>query len=103
MEKDYTPDSIYTLCGEFTNDCPVCSNSLYSPVVGGKVHDSQRGKVFCPFGKGSSMNTSVFLDQGRLNFNNITHNQNYTQTPWGRVPQLDPRPLSRIGLSWRTS
>ena len=26
--RDYIPDSVYTLCGEFTQDCGACSNEV---------------------------------------------------------------------------
>jgi len=101
--RDYIPDSVYTLCGEFTQDCGVCSNEVYSRELNTYVHDSQRGKVFCPFGKKGSMNQTIFGDQGYLNKNNILTNNNYPRTTFGQAPQLDPRPLSKIGLEWRTS
>jgi len=98
--RDYLPDSIYSLCGEYTQDCTVCSNTLWSPEVNGLVHDTLRGKVFCPFGKGNSMNKPIYGDQAYLV--NLTP-QKFQNTTWGRVPQLDPRPLAHIGLEWRTS
>ena len=94
---NYLPDSIYTICGEDTQDCNICQNQLYSNVVSGIVHDSQRGKVFCPFGMGDSMNQSILGDQLSLK------NPNWGKTTWGNVPQMDPRSLTKIGLSWRTS
>lgn len=97
-KRDYTPDSIYTVCGEDTQDCTICENVVWSPVVNSLVHDTQRGKVFCPFGKGNSLNTSIYIDQNYLNRLN-----QLPQTTWGRVPQLDPRPLTRVGLEFRTS
>ena len=90
------PDSVYTLCGEQTQNCDICSNKVWSPVVNGYVQDSQTGKVFCPFGANDSMNKNIFQDQ--LNLNKIN---NYVPTTWGRVPQLDPRGLYKIGLHWR--
>ena len=103
MSNDYLPDSIYTICGEFTQDCNICSNVVWSPVVNANVHDALRGKDFCPFGKGDSMNKTTYGDQGYLNVGNIFNNNNYVNTTWGKAPQLDPRPLAKIGLSWRTS
>jgi hypothetical protein len=100
MNYDYIPDSVYTICGESPEDCKICSNVVYSPIVNGIVHDSQRGKVFCPFGKGDTMNTSVYRDQQLLNSVNVNK---YFTTTWGHAPQVDPRPLAKIGLSWRTS
>lgn len=99
-QRDYIPDSVYTICGEDTNvgSCNICSNVVWSPVVNGLVHDSQNGKVFCPFGKGDSMNTSIYNDQDYLN--NLNKK---LPTTWGRVPQLDPRALTKIGLEWRSS
>ena len=93
--REYIPDSIYTICGD---DCKNCQNVVWSPVVNSYVHDSQRGKVFCPFGKGDTMNTSIYNDQ--IYMNNLNH---LVPTTWGRVPQLDPRPLTKIGLEFRTS
>ncbi len=100
MYKSYIPDSVYAVCGEETQDCNVCSNNVFSPVVNGYVHDTQRGKVFCPFGQGDSMNKPIFGDQSFLN---ASRSPEYSTTTWGRVPQLDPRPLNKIGLTWRTS
>jgi len=100
---NYIPDSVYTICGEYTQDCGNCSNNVYSPQIHAMVHDSQRGKVFCPFGTKGSMNKPIFGDQGYLNTNNINKNNNYPYTTWGHAPQLDPRPLTKIGLEWRTS
>ena len=98
-KKDYLPDSIYTLCESDTeSSCTICSNNVFSPVVNGYVHDIQRAKVFCPFGKDESMNTSIYDDQ-----NYLTKLLNIPLTTWGRVPQLQPRSLSKIGLEWRTS
>jgi hypothetical protein len=102
-EKNWIPDSVYTICGEDTQDCNVCENSLYSTAINNVVHDSQRGKVFCPFGMGNSMNQPIFADQGILNANSIQKNPNWGKTTWGHVPQMDPRPLAKIGLTWRTS
>ena len=101
--KNYIPDSVYTICGEFTQDCGNCSNEVYSRELNTYVHDSQRGKVFCPFGKKNSMNQTIFGDQGFLNYSNIITNNNYTRTTFGQAPQLDPRSLAKIGLEWRTS
>ena len=91
------------LCGEDTQDCTICTNKLYSPVVGGVVLDSQRGKVFCPFGMGSSMNQPIFGDQATANANYISQKSDWGNTTWGHVPQMGPRSLAKIGLSWRTS
>jgi hypothetical protein len=101
--RNYIPDSVYNICGEFTQDCSVCSNETFSRVLNTYVHDSQRGKVFCPFGKNGSMNQTIFGDQGSLNKSNINLNNNYPRTTFGHAPQLNPRPLSKIGLEWRTS
>ena len=98
--NNYLPDSIYTLCGEETQDCSICHNVVYSNVVKGLVHDSQTGKVFCPFGMGNTLNQSIFGDQLNLIGNNTL---GWATTTWGHVPQLDPRSLTKIGLSWRTS
>ena len=99
-ERTYIPDSVYTICGEDTQDCTNCSNVLWSPVVNSLVHDTLRGKVYCPFGKGNSMNKPIYGDQSYLVQLNPGEFKN---TTWGRVPQLGPRALSQIGLEWRTS
>ena len=97
-ERTYLPDSLYSVCGENTQDCTICSNVVWSPVLNDYVHDTQAGKVFCPFGKGNSLNTPIFQDQAYLNRLN-----NRAPTTWGRVPQLDPRSLVRVGLEFRTN
>ena len=100
--KNYIPDFVYSsVCVEGGCD-DVCSNNVYSPVVNGYVHDPYNGKVFCPFGKGQSMNQSIMSDQLFMDSYNKTI-PNYNSTTWGRVPQLSPRPLAKIGLSWKTS
>ena len=98
MARNYIPDSIYLLCGEYTEDCSMCENVAWSNELNGYVHDSQRGKVFCPFGKKNTMNLPIFGDQGFLN-----NKYSVKNTKFGHAPQLDPRPLSKIGLEWRTS
>ena len=92
------PDSIYTMCGEYTEDCDVCSNTMFSNIINAPVHDTLRGKVLCPFGKGETMNQSIYSDQLFLDSQN-----KYKPTTWGRSPQVSPRPLARIGLSWVSS
>ena len=99
LKRDYLPDSIYNVCGEDTQDCTICQNVVWSPVVKSLVHDTQRGKVFCPFGKGESLNQSIYAPQLLLD---RTQGTNYLNTKWGHAPQLYPRPLTKIGLEWRT-
>ena len=94
--RTYLPDSIYTVCGE--SDCNVCDNVVWSPVVNDYVQNTQSGKVFCPFGKGDSLNTPIYSDQIYINQVN-----QQTPTTWGRVPQLSPRSLVKVGLEWRTT
>ena len=104
FQKSYIPDFVYNICSDDTQACDdICSNNVYSPVVGGYVHDPYNGKVFCPFGKGDSMNQSIINDQSMLNTFNLNTVNNYKTTTWGRAPQLDPRSLTKIGLSWVTS
>lgn len=98
---NYIPDSIYSICSG--KPCDVCSNEMYSNITGSIVHDSQTGKVFCPFGKGNTMNGYINNDQLYLDKMNINLKPGYSSTKWGHVPQADPRSLSKIGLSWRTS
>jgi len=95
--KEYIPDSVYTVCGD-DNSCTVCSNEIYTNILGGYVHDTQRAKVFCPFGKGQTLNQNIYSDQFSIYKANGPFN-----TTWGRAPQLEPRPLAMIGLEWRTS
>jgi hypothetical protein len=99
-QRNYLPDAIYSLCGEDTQECDNCSNVLWSPVVNGYVHDTLRGKVFCPFGQGNSMNKRIYGDQSFLV--KLTPGK-FEGTTWGRAPQLDPRPLAQVGLEWRTT
>ena len=94
---NYIPDSMYGECVNDTNVCTNCSNVVYSSRLNTLVHDSQRGKVFCPFGTGESMNQSIFVDQMNIVGNRLMN------TKWGMAPQLDPRPLTKVGLDWRTS
>jgi len=97
VSKDIVPDSLYMVCDgnpQQDGSCDVCSNVVWSPVVNSYVHDTQRGKVFCPFGKGDSMNQHIYNDQQTIQYN---------RTKWGMAPQMDPRSLTKIGLSWQTS
>ena len=103
MDKVYIPDSVYMICETDQGICNICTNEVYSPVVNGKVHDPYNGKVFCPFGMGESLNQSTLFDQYSVNTQKISNNANYQTSTWGKVPQLDPRPLSKIGLEWRNS
>jgi hypothetical protein len=97
--RNYLPDSIYTIC-EKNEGCTICSNELWSSAINGYVHDPLRGKVFCPFGMGNSMNKPIYGDQSYLVQLNPDR---FKETTWGRVPQLDPRPLAKVGLQWRTT
>ena len=100
--KNYIPDFVYSsMCADDCED--VCSNNVYSPVVGGYVHDPYNGKVFCPFGKGDSLNKSIMSDQTFMDTFNSSSINNYATTKWGHVPQLSPRPLVKVGLTWQTS
>jgi len=93
---DYVPDSLFMMCGhlEKSKYCDICSNKANSKLLNGAVNATEIGLAYCPFGKNDSMNKSIFMDQDSVNYGN---------TQWGRAPQMDPRPLSRIGLDWRTS
>ena len=99
LKKDYTPDFIYNDCRAMPSGCTVCNNMVYSNFLDGYVHDTERGKVFCPFGKGESLNQSIYAPQLLLD---RTQGTNYLNTKWGHAPQLYPRPLTKIGLEWRT-
>jgi hypothetical protein len=99
LKKDYTPDFIYNDCRAMPSACTVCNNMVYSNILDGYVHDTERGKVFCPFGKGESLNQSIYAPQLLLD---RTQGRDYLNTKWGHAPQLYPRPLTKIGLEWRT-
>ena len=102
--KSYIPDFVYNLCADDTQQCDdICSNNVFSPVVDGYVHDPRNGKVFCPFGKGETMNQSIVYDQSYINSFNSNNITNFATSTWGHAPQMDPRSLSKVGLSWRTS
>lgn len=85
----YIPDSIHARCD---NKCNICSSNIeYSKRLKLEIQQTKRGKVFCPFGKKENIDLDIYFNQIHKN----------TDTTWGRVPQLDPRSLSRIGLEWR--
>lgn len=99
MEKDYTPDFIYNNCRSYPSTCDVCTNTVYSSLLDANVRDTERAKVFCPFGKGQSMNINIFNSQLVLD---SQYGREYLNTKWGHAPQLNPRPATKIGLEWRT-
>ena len=103
--RSYLPDFITaSMCREQTQVCEdICSNNVYSPLLNTFVHDTLSGKVFCPFGTGESMNQPIYGDQLVINTHAVNNNPEYTLSTWGHVPQLDPRSLTRVGLTWRTS
>lgn len=102
--KSYLPDAIFSRMCTGNQECEnIASNNIYSPVVNNFVHDTLAGKVFCPFGTGNSMNQPIYNDQFVINTNLVNKNPMYSLSTWGHVPQLNPRSLTRIGLSWRTS
>jgi len=102
-ERNYTPDSIYN---NFINDQGMCKNEVYAPILDTNVKGPTRTLTFCPFGKGESLNKSILDDQQYLyktypdNYSAYNSNKN-TRSLWGRVPQLNPRPLVKVGLEWR--
>ena len=87
MERNYLPDSYYSTCGDDCKD--KCNNIVFSKDLQSYVHAPHREKVFCPFGINNSMNQSIFTLQS------------FPNTKFGRVPQFDPRPLTKIGLELR--
>ena len=117
MNKNFTPDFIYNYhCRNVPTDttnysdyavnnyyskipptynCDSCENMEYSSELNGYVHDVERAKVFAPFGRIGTMNKNIFQSQ-----NDLYKDEN-TKTKWGHAPQLNPRPLTRIGLEWR--
>ena len=117
QDKNFTPDFIYNYyCRNIPTDttnysdyainnyyskiiptynCDVSDNVEYSSELDAYVHGVQRAKVFAQFGKVGTMNQSIFQYQ-----NDLYKDEN-TKTKWGHAPQLNPRPLTRIGLEWR--
>ncbi len=85
----YIPDSLTNSFG--------CQNEIWSPAIGTTVYSPFIAKTNCPFGKSNTANQGIFMDQYYIN------QQMNTKTPWGRAPQMDPRPLAKIGSEWRTS
>ena len=84
---NYIPDSLYAPLG--TSQLQFCTDSMNTSY--GTVHAPERANgIKCPFGTTDSFEKGIFLKEY------IT-----TTTPFGRVPQLDPRPLNKIGREWR--
>ena len=84
---NYIPDSIYAPLDP--TQIPFCSNILNTQY--GTVSAPERAKgIKCPFGTTDSFEKGIFLKESIG-----------TNTPFGRVPQLDPRPLKKIGREWR--
>ena len=73
-------------CGPTTqpNWCNKCKNFIKSDVVDGEVSASERGIAYCPFGVNGGNPPSIF-----------------SQPTKSLVPQMDPRPLNKIGWEWR--
>ena len=92
-EINVIPDSYYMTCGD-NRHCDVCSNVVWNPQLNTYIHDTLRGKVFCPFGMGDTLNQHIYNDQETVKT---------PITKWGMAPQMDPRSLTKIGLSWKTS
>ena len=84
---NYIPDSLYAPLSN--NQLQFCSNSMNTKY--GPVSAVERANgIKCPFGTTDSFEKGIFLKEliG-------------STTPFGRVPQLDPRPLKKIGREWR--
>lgn len=80
---NYIPDTLYNVKpAQYMQD--VCVNELHGIKV------NERGFTKCPFGTVDSANKGIFFKES------IPQN-----TQWGRVPQLDPRSLKKIGMEWR--
>ena len=85
--NNYVPDSLYAPLGP--DKLNFCKNTIET--VYGTVRAPERANgIKCPFGTIDSSSKGIFF---RENIN--------TETTWGRVPQLTPRPLNKIGLEWR--
>lgn len=84
---NYIPDSLYAPLS--TTQLPFCSNEMNTKY--GSVRAPERANgIKCPFGTTESFEKGIFLKEF-----------NISTTPFGRVPQLDPRPLNKIGREWR--
>ena len=98
LDRNYKPDSIYVNCLQTVNDCNnVCNNTIFSYVTESNVFTPERVHRFCAFGNVNTQNLTTFEDQAFL----IQQEPSRFNKKWGRIPQLGPRPLSRIGLEWR--
>ena len=84
---NYIPDSIYAPFSP--KQMSFCSNTIETSY--GTVSAPERANgIKCPFGTSNSFNKGIFFKE-----------QDYQPTQFGRVPQLDPRSLKKIGREWR--
>lgn len=72
------PQNEPKLCGE------ECKSIINSSIVNGEVSGSDRGIVYCPFGINGENPPSIFPPATK-----------------SLIPQMDPRPLNKIGWEWR--
>jgi hypothetical protein len=85
---NYIPDSLYAPLSK--KEMPFCTDSLNTQY--GSVSAPERANgIKCPFGTTESFEKGIFLKESSI----------ITPTPFGRVPQLDPRSLKKIGREWR--
>ncbi len=62
-----------------------CKDTINTPILGGKeVSGSGRGLVYCPFGINGANPPDVFAAPTN-----------------SLVPQMNPRPLNKVGWEWR--
>ena len=67
-----------------------CKKTVYSEFIKGEVSAPQRGEQLCPFGINDTYIHMNFKDQDSIPPRFV-----------GDAPQLNPRPLSRIGKEWK--
>jgi hypothetical protein len=84
---NYIPDSLYASLNP--EQLPFCSNQLDTEL--GPVYAPERANgIKCPFGTIESASRGIFFEEPA-----------FPDTIFGRVPQLTPRSLNKIGMEWR--
>ena len=68
-----------------------CENKVFFKPMNKEVSATQRGRQYCPFGNGEQIvSENIFKDQKSIEPRFVID-----------VPQMDPRPLVRIGTEFR--
>ena len=84
---NYIPDSVYAPFS--VNNLNFCSNKI-NTLEGVVTAPERASEIKCPFGTNDSFNKGIFFKETQLPY-----------STWGRVPQLNPRSLNKIGMEWR--